>query len=230
MIRSASRPTTVLVPSATVMGRSVLSRRVRQGIPRTVVSSLHPAGVGQDDARVRLEVHEVEVARGVDEGDPGRVGAPGQLLARPRVHREDQGAFGGDRPQGAQQVVQHTGVVDVGGPVQRDEPIAPGLQAELVQRRPCPRPLDVCQQGVHHHVPDEVDLVLAVALGPQVVDGVGGGGEEQVADAVGRDRFTSHDPPRPRRPVAPAGDHGVARLRSGWNTWNSWISFKAWSW
>ena len=36
---SGSDPTSVLVPSRTVTGRSVLSRRVRHGIPSMVVSS-----------------------------------------------------------------------------------------------------------------------------------------------------------------------------------------------
>ena len=40
--RPSSSPTKVLVPVSTVIGRSVLSLRVRQGIPRTVVSSCTP--------------------------------------------------------------------------------------------------------------------------------------------------------------------------------------------
>ena len=41
-IRSGSRPTSWFVPSVTVIGRSVLSRRVRHGTPSTVVSSCTP--------------------------------------------------------------------------------------------------------------------------------------------------------------------------------------------
>ncbi len=41
-IRARSLPTTWFVPSLTVIGRSVVSRRVRHGIPRTVVSSWMP--------------------------------------------------------------------------------------------------------------------------------------------------------------------------------------------
>src|SRR5664280_1899048 len=40
--RSGDRPTTWLVPSVTVTGRSVFSRKVRHGTPRTVVSSWMP--------------------------------------------------------------------------------------------------------------------------------------------------------------------------------------------
>ena len=38
-IRAGSRPTIVFVPSSTVIGRSVHSRRVRHGTPSAVVSS-----------------------------------------------------------------------------------------------------------------------------------------------------------------------------------------------
>ena len=41
-IRSRRVPTTTFVPMCTVMGRSVFSRSVRHGIPRTVVSSWMP--------------------------------------------------------------------------------------------------------------------------------------------------------------------------------------------
>ena len=41
-IRSGSRPTMRLTPVSTVTGRSVLSRRVRQGTPSTVASSWRP--------------------------------------------------------------------------------------------------------------------------------------------------------------------------------------------
>ena len=42
MITFGSLPTIVLVPSVTVIGRSVFSLRVKQGIPKAVVSSCKP--------------------------------------------------------------------------------------------------------------------------------------------------------------------------------------------
>lgn len=52
MILPGSFPTRILVPSLTVIGRSVLSRSVRQGIPRMVVSSwIPPESVSTSDAR-----------------------------------------------------------------------------------------------------------------------------------------------------------------------------------
>ena len=43
-------PTTTLVPISTVIGRSVFSRNVRQGMPSAVCLFLNTAGVSQDQA------------------------------------------------------------------------------------------------------------------------------------------------------------------------------------
>ena len=79
LIRAGSRPSRVLVPARTVTGRSVLSRSVKHGMPRYVVSSWIPPGVGEDGPRVGLERKEVEIADRVGQGDPGVV-APSSIL------------------------------------------------------------------------------------------------------------------------------------------------------
>ena len=65
-------PARRLVPSSIVMGRSVLSRRVRQGTPRAVVLFLDSAGIGQDHGTSRGHAEEVEVAERLYEVDVRR--------------------------------------------------------------------------------------------------------------------------------------------------------------
>ncbi len=69
MIRIVSVPTMTLVPSVTVTGRSVFSRKVRQGTPRAVVSSFMPPLVGEQQAGVPEEVQEFQVGQGQGQTD-----------------------------------------------------------------------------------------------------------------------------------------------------------------
>ena len=61
-MRARSRPTSVLVPCSTVIGRSVFSRIVRQGTAERRRLLLHAAGVGEHQPRVRHQSQHLEIA------------------------------------------------------------------------------------------------------------------------------------------------------------------------
>ena len=69
-MRLGFNPSTVLVPCSTVTGRSVLSRSVKQGIPRNVVSSCTPpesvstaaASASSEKSRSTRRVHDLDSA------------------------------------------------------------------------------------------------------------------------------------------------------------------------
>lgn len=146
---------------------------------------LHTAGVGEHHPGARLQGEEVEVPGGLDQADPRRHAVGGHPLSGAGMDGEHQRQLGGELAQRAEQVTQHGVVVDVGRAVQRHQPVAAGLEVEVGQGRARFGPLDVDEQGVDHGVADEVDLVVAVALGAEVVDRVFGRGQEQVAHPVG---------------------------------------------
>jgi hypothetical protein len=106
-------------------GRSVFSRSVRHGTPRTVVSSWIPPESVSTIARVRHQLQEVEVADRIDERSaaaprPRREPELLELRARARVHREDQRLSASDHLEHVEQLREHGGIVDVRRPVQRE--------------------------------------------------------------------------------------------------------------
>ncbi len=85
-------PTTRLVPSVTVTGRSVFSRSVRHGMPSAVDSSCRPPESVRIRLRVRRQRQEVDVAerlgRAIDAVEIALETELAQPLARARVHRK----------------------------------------------------------------------------------------------------------------------------------------------
>jgi hypothetical protein len=69
--------------------------------------------------------------------------------------------------------------------VQGDQPVRDRRVARTNPLRT--RPVQVGEQAVDHDIADEVDDVLPVALPSQVVDGVRGRCEQEVAESVGDD-------------------------------------------
>ena len=63
-------PASRFVPQVIVTGRSVFSRRVTHGTPSTVRLLLDPAGIGDDQPRVREQAEELEIAERVEEPQP----------------------------------------------------------------------------------------------------------------------------------------------------------------
>ena len=68
-IFSGSVPTRIFVPISIVIGRSVLCRSVRHGMPRTVVSSCKPARIGQNQFCTAVKPHKIEITERLDEPD-----------------------------------------------------------------------------------------------------------------------------------------------------------------
>ena len=96
-IRSGASPSRTFVPSSTVTGRSVLSRSVKHGIPRNVVSSWIPPESVRTPAEPRDEREELEVAERFEQarGAASR-GPPRKRCARARMDREDDRELLGD--------------------------------------------------------------------------------------------------------------------------------------
>ena len=180
------RPTTVFVPSVTVIGRSVLSRSVRHGTPSTVVSSWTPPESVSTSAGIRLKGEEVEVAerRSMSRTPAGQAEAV-ELDRGPRVDREDQRAARARRRRAPpRRDREGVGVVDVRRAVERDQAVAAGFERRgRASTGPGSRPVEVGEQRVDHDVADQVDPRSSVPLGPEVVDGVRRGREQEVAHA-----------------------------------------------
>ena len=51
-------------------------------------------------------------------------------------------------------------------------------ETQVVDDRACPGAVEIRQQGVDHHISDQMDLVVPVSLGPEVLDRIGGGGDD----------------------------------------------------
>ena len=117
-----SSPTSWLVPSVMVMGRSVLSRSVRQGTPSTVVSSwmppesvstsrAPPAGRGSRGSRAARR--------------PGCLGESCRRAAHAcGMHREDERQLLGDLLESGDDGPEDPRIVHGGRTVQRDEAVA----------------------------------------------------------------------------------------------------------
>ena len=101
------------------------------------------------------------------------------------MYREDQWKFGGQLAQHGDEPREDGGVVNVGWPMESHQPVGTCIDAQLPQHRSAPRPTEVGHQGVDHDVADEVDLIFAISLGPQVVHRIWRRRKEVVADPVG---------------------------------------------
>src|SRR5829696_2734885 len=75
------------------------------------------------------------------------------------------------------------GVVDVGGPVQRDHAVALG-QSVCGAHGGRIKAVQVAEQGVDHRIADEVDTVRVDAFPAEVTDGLRAGGEQQLGELV----------------------------------------------
>ena len=101
------------------------------------------------------------------------------------MDRKDDRQPPADRSQRAEQLVEHVGVVDVGGAMQgEDRERAAGQAQPLDDRRGAPaHPRR--QQGVGHDVADEVDLLRCGAFAQEVGAGSLLGDEQDVGHGVG---------------------------------------------
>ncbi len=110
-------------------------------------------------------------------------------LAGPRVHRENNRQPGGNLIESGDDAGQGFPVVDVGRPVQGQEKILPQrffqCRAGEAIRSPGIQQLRLAQKIVNHHVADQVDALLRLALPQQVVHPAGLGDEKIIADRVG---------------------------------------------
>lgn len=155
---------------------------------------LQTAAVGKHQAGVHVQVQELQVTQGLGDPEPRDLVAAGEEVAEAElfghlagagVDGEDDGKLAGDVVQRLQQATQHGGIVHIGGAVQ-------GQGGESFRLKPTPvHKADGCglfavsEQGVDHHVADEVDLLFPYPFGQQVLVGEVIGGEEEVAEHVG---------------------------------------------
>ncbi len=98
---------------------------------------------------------------------------------------EDDRDLVGDRVQRFQDAQQRRPVVDVRGPVQRDDRVAGRPQAQPFEHVRVAGPLQVGDQRVDHDVADAVDALLGDALAPQVLVAVGRGGQQDLGESIG---------------------------------------------
>ncbi|HVE62586.1 MAG TPA: DUF4012 domain-containing protein [Mycobacteriales bacterium] len=133
---------------------------------------LHTPGISDDHARVRFQCDEVEISRRLGEPDP-RHASSGQGRACARVHGKDERQLLRQIAQRSQQVTEQRRVVDRRGPVHGDQPVGAAFHAEVGVNGSRLTPREVTEQRVHHGVADEMYLVVAVALVPEVVDRIG---------------------------------------------------------
>ena len=224
-IRSGSRPTSRFVPSVRVIGRSVLSRSVRQGTPSTVVSSCTPPESVSTSRADCLQRDEVEVAGRRDDPHPRRRPGAAQLARPPGDGRAaPAGSRGRSRRGPAAARRARPGRPRWPGRCSVTRPYCPGRSPSPASVPPGRGPVGVRQQGVHHDVADQVDLLDPASLGPQVGHRVRGRGEQVVAHPVGDDPvdLLGH------RPVAAAQARFHVRQRRA-RAWRRPARRPAWS-
>ena len=152
---------------------------------QTIGLFLHPARVGEQQARMLLQDQDVKIAYRLDQA---HIGGDIQfqardLLAGTRVRRKDHRLV---RPtqgrQDARQILSHIGVA---GTVNGRQQVMPGGQTQVVQDGgPVLGQRQVVAQPIIHHVADPVNIARN-ALGGQVARGGLGGAKQHVGDAVG---------------------------------------------
>lgn len=111
--------------------------------------------------------------------------------ARARMHRKDQRQPLRDLPQRTDDARECLLVVHVRGAVQGHHAIFFELLLERIRREHARvhllELLELVEEVVDHHVPDEVDALLGMSLAAQVLHAARLGAEEVVADGVGDD-------------------------------------------
>jgi hypothetical protein len=130
---------------------------------------------------------ELEVPEGLGEDEPAargdldrpRLDAP----ARARVDREDDRGLLGDAQQGREERGERGGVVDVRRAVQSRQHVGLGQAGQLRRLGDGQQ----AHQGVDHHVADAADAGGVHAFLEEIGVPVGGGREEELAQAVGDD-------------------------------------------
>ncbi len=179
-------------PASTVTGRSVLSRSVRHGIPRTVVSSCMPP----ESVRTSRESATRLMNSTYGSGSMTLTADPARRRSRPRVAeprrgsrmgREDERQIRADPLQGRNPPLERDPVVDVGRSVERDDPVLARGQAHL-RCHPAPAdPRHEGHQGVDHHVADQEDPVVLNAFPSKVGHAVLLGREQVCGQGVRHD-------------------------------------------
>ena len=158
-IRSGLAPRTVFVPDSTVIGRSVVSRSVKQRTPSADVSSWTPpesvTTTRASASRPRKERYGERLGdqhAGVDK--PPR--EPGALDSTPCawMHGEDHTHASRKAYEPVNRGSELLGVVYERGAMERDEGIGPGAQIERFPGPLRPRGSDECEEGVDHRVAD----------------------------------------------------------------------------
>ena len=176
----------------TVIGRSVLSRNVRQGTPSTVVSSCIPPESVNTRRALSMSARKSRYPSGSTmETAPERSIVSSRPNADSRARARMQGEQNGNASRNAvnrtNRIFRIGEGVDVAGPVQRAQRIAARLEDELPQDASLSGALPVVQQRIDHHIADEVNLVGRHALGTKIVGGGTLRCEQIVGDLVGEE-------------------------------------------
>ena len=170
---------------------------------------LDPARVGEHEAGVALQRHEVEVADGLDRREP-----PWRARARDRARvrgwtGKTIGSRRATRRARPPAAARRWGSSTFDGRWSVSNGVARAVEAQRSRQRRARRTSpSVRQQRVDHHVADQLDPVGRRALGEQVVDRVGGRGEEQIGERVGHEPvdLLGHRPVTAAQPRLDVGD------------------------
>ncbi len=85
---------------------------------------------------------------------------------------------------GSQEGAQRALAVDIAGSVQRQQTVVTGLDRQRLEGRGCAGPLPIPEQGIDHHVADEVDPVAGDPFPREVLVGRGLRGEQEIGHRV----------------------------------------------
>src|SRR5581483_10772011 len=128
---------------------------------------LHAAGVGEHEARGRLEPEELEVAERPGHGDV-RHRAAADALDRARVRREEHRRRPRERRQAVERLAEQVGVVDERGAVQRDERVLAFGEPVGAPRLARARDAEMREQRVDHRVADAMNACLVDPLAREI--------------------------------------------------------------
>ena len=150
---------------------------------------LHAAGIGQHQARVADQFHEIEIAERLGENQIGQRLALVLIddLARARMHREHEGNLALEASDRSHQPREYLRLIDVGRPMHRQDRVPSGLNVKTFEDwRACDTGA-ACEQCVDHHIADEMDAVAGNVFRAQVCHTAQLGDEQPVADRIGED-------------------------------------------
>ena len=154
---------------------------------------LDAARIGEHHLGVGLQGEKIEVADWVDNPEVSG-GVDDRLQAKrldaslgARVHGEQNRQIFTRRGENAQHPLTGLWVIDVFGAMDGGEDVAAFDQTLSGNGTRRPRGVKVAEERINHGIADPMDLVGGDSLPQQVVVGIGGWGQEQVADLVGED-------------------------------------------